>query len=279
VLPTVAPEGSPGLAAKLGALRARVGGLSSALVCFSGGADSALVLKITHDALGDRAAAMTAVSPSLAPAERAAAQAFCGTLGVRHLLVETREQDDPRYAANGLDRCYYCKDELYRVAGATARELGLARVLDGFNRDDAGQHRPGRRAALEHAVASPLIEAGLTKEDVRAISKELGLATWDKPSAPCLASRLPAGTEVTPARLAQVAAAEEALRDLGFRIFRVRHHEEVARLELAADELPRLLDDELRRRVDEAVRHVGYRFVSVDLQPFRSGRLTLAPAP
>jgi len=256
-----------------------VGAFPSALVCFSGGADSALVLKVAHDALGDRAVAMTAVSPSLAPVERAAAQAFCRILGVRHVLVETREQDDPRYAANGLDRCYYCKDELYRVAGTTARELGLARVLDGFNQDDAGQHRPGRRAALEHAVDSPLIEAGLAKADVRAISKDLGLATWDKPSAPCLASRLPPGTEVTPARLAQVAAAEEALRELGFRVFRVRHHEDVARLELAADELPRLLDDAFRRQVDDAVRRAGYRFVSVDLQPFRSGRLTLAPMP
>ncbi len=273
--PTAAPEGSGAPGARLARLRGALRGLGSALVCFSGGADSALVLAVARAELGDGAVALTAVSPSLADAEREAAAAFCRALGARQLWVETREQAAPGYAANGPDRCYFCKDELYRVAGAKAAELGLAHVLDGFNRDDAAEHRPGRRAALEQGVRSPLVEAELSKADVRAISRELGLATWDKPAAPCLASRIPTGTPVTPLRLSQVARGEAALRALGFKVFRLRHHEEVARLELAADELARLFDPATRRAVDEAVKAAGYRFVSVDLEPFRSGRLSV----
>ncbi|MHB8420913.1 MAG: ATP-dependent sacrificial sulfur transferase LarE [Myxococcales bacterium] len=268
------PAGSFAASAKLAALRQALRGLPSALVCFSGGADSALVLKLARDELGDRVVALTAVSASLPEAEREAASAFCRSLGVPHLLADSRELEDPRYAANPADRCYYCKDELYRIAEARARELGLAAVLDGFNQDDASEHRPGRRAAVDRKVRSPLAEAGLTKGDVRAISKELDLPTWDKPAHPCLASRIPTGTPVTARRLAQIAAAEEAMRALGFRVFRVRHHDDVARIEVAAEEMSRFADPELRRGIDRRIREAGFRFVAVDLEPFRSGRLS-----
>jgi uncharacterized protein len=259
-------------APKLAAMRAQLRGFPSALVAFSGGADSALVLKVAVDELGERAVALTAVSPSLPPREREGAEAFCKALGVRHLLIASRELEDPSYAKNPDNRCYFCKDELYGLCEAQARELGLETILDGFNADDRHDHRPGHQAAREHAVRSPLAEAELTKDEVRAHSWALGLPTWDKPAMPCLASRLPTGTPVTLERLAQVGGAEEALRDLGFRVFRVRYHGEVARIEVAADELERLLD--MRSEVSEALKRAGFRFVAVDLEPYRSGRLS-----
>ncbi len=261
-------------AAKLEAARRLVGELRSAVVAFSGGADSALVLRLARDALGERAVALTAVSPSLATSERVAAERFCRDLGVRHVLVESREIEDPLYAANGEDRCYHCKSELYSLCDREAARLGLAAVLDGFNADDMHAHRPGRKAALEHRTVSPLAEAGLRKDEVRAHSWALGLTTWDKPAMPCLASRLPFGTLVTVERLAQVGGAEECLRALGFRTFRVRHHGEVARIEIGAGELGRLLDPRVRRDVTSQVKACGFRFVAVDLEPFESGRLS-----
>lgn len=251
----------------------RLRALGSALVAFSGGTDSALVLALAHAALGDRAVALTAVSASLPAHELAAARAFADRLGVRHLLVETREIEDPDYAKNASNRCYFCKRALYARCEEQARLLGLGHVVDGFNADDASDHRPGRQAAVERAVLSPLAEAGMTKAAVREAARALGLSVWDKPQSPCLSSRLPYGTAVTVERLAQVGAAEDALRSLGFREFRIRHHGDVARLELAELELPRLLDGSLRARVDAAVRAVGYRFVAIDLEPFRSGRM------
>jgi pyridinium-3,5-biscarboxylic acid mononucleotide sulfurtransferase len=256
------------------ALRGIFASLPSALVCFSGGADSALVVALAHEALGRSAFALTAVSPSLPAVERKAAMAFCQSLGAQHIVVETRELENPAYASNPADRCFHCKNELYTVAFAEARARGLAQVLDGFNQDDEREHRPGRKAAVEHGVRSPLAEAGFDKAAVRALSKELGLPTWDKPAAPCLSSRIPTGTPVTLARLTRIAAAEEAMRSFGFRVFRVRHHEDVARLEVAADELSRLADADLRARVGAAVRATGFRFVAVDLEPFASGRLS-----
>ncbi|MHB1845831.1 MAG: ATP-dependent sacrificial sulfur transferase LarE [Deltaproteobacteria bacterium] len=260
-------------AQKLSRLRARLRGLGGALVAFSGGADSALVLKVATDELGDRAVALTAVSASLPPREREAAAAFAQSLGVRHLLVESRELDDPRYAANPVDRCYYCKAELYALCEQRARELDLPVILDGFNADDRRELRPGQRAALERSVVSPLAEAELGKDEIRAQSWALGLVTWDKPQLACLSSRLPTGTPVTVERLGAVGGAEEDLRALGFRQLRVRHHGEVARIELAEDELVRLADPELRERMAQAVKRRGFRFVSVDLEPFASGRL------
>jgi uncharacterized protein len=263
-------------APKLAALRGRVRGFSSALVAFSGGADSALLLKVAVEELGQRVVALTAVSPSLPPHERKGAETFCKVLGVRHVLLPSHELSDPRYAANPDNRCYFCKDELYGLCETLAHALGLEAVLDGFNADDRHDHRPGHRAAGEHAVLSPLAEADLRKDEIRAHSWALGLSTWDKPANPCLASRLPTGTPVTLERLAQVGGAEETLRELGFRVFRVRYHGEVARIEVAADELDRLLEPHMRSRVSELLKQRGFSFVAVDLEPFRSGRLSEA---
>lgn len=257
--------------------RAIVRAQKGAVVAFSGGVDSALVLKIAHEELGDRAVALTAVSASLSPREKEAAQKLARRIGVEHLLVETAELQREGYVRNGPDRCYHCKRELYSVCRRVASERGLEAILDGFNADDVGDHRPGRRAGQENDVVSPLLLAGLGKDEIRAWSKELGLPTWEKPQLACLASRIPYGTPVTPERLGQVARAEEALQDLGFSIFRVRHHGDAARLEIGEEELPRLLESaELRARVSEAVKAAGFRFVALDLEPFRSGRMNVS---
>ncbi len=262
------------LAPQLAALRERIRATGGALIAFSGGVDSALVLKIAVDVLGPKAVALTAISPSVPPRERDAAAALGLALGATHLFVESHELDDPSYAANPTNRCYFCKSELYDLCRREADRLGLPAILDGFNVEDSGDHRPGRRAGEEHRVLSPLLLEGLGKREIRALSRGLGLPTWDKPQLACLASRLPYGLAVTEARLGQVARAEEALQDLGLRIFRVRHHDEIARLEFAAPELARLFGDvELRERVLAAVKAQGYRFVALDLEPFRSGRM------
>jgi len=255
------------------AMRARVRALGSALVAFSGGVDSTLVLKVAVQELGERAVALTALSASMAPEEAGEARALARGLGARHLELTSHELDDPRYAANPSNRCYFCKSELYSLTTQQRQALGLAAVLDGFNADDKRDHRPGHQAAREHQVLSPLAEAGLTKDEVRAWSHRLGLPTWDKPQMACLASRLPYGTQVTVERLGQVARAERSLRELGFVHFRVRHHLEVARLELGPEELLLLQDGPLRARVDAAIKRAGFTFVAVDLEPFRSGRL------
>jgi uncharacterized protein len=260
-------------AAKLARLRGDMRAHGSALVAFSGGVDSAFVLKIALDELGENAAAMTALSPSVAPDEAAEAKAFAAQLGARHVLVKSHELEDPRYAANPTNRCYFCKTELYTLCEAERVKLKLAVVLDGFNADDKKDHRPGHQAAREHAVTSPLAQAGFTKDEIRAWSKRLGLSTWNKPQLACLASRLPYGTQVTVERLNQVGRAEKALRSLGLSIFRVRHHGDVARLEISAAELARFDDAAFRKTADQAVKACGYTFVAVDLEPFRTGRL------
>lgn len=261
-------------ASRFQAMQERIRAAGSALVAFSGGVDSTLVLKVAVDALGDRAVALTAVSAALSPEELAESRALAQSIGARHVEVVSKELDDPRYAANPSNRCYFCKSELYSITTQRCAELGLAVVMDGFNADDTKDHRPGHQAAKEHRVYSPLAEAGLSKAEVRAWSAQLGLKTWDKPQMACLASRLPYGTAVTLERLRQIAAAERALRELGFVAFRVRHHLEVARLEISAEELPRLLgDDALRERVNRALKLAGFTFVAIDLEPFRSGRL------
>jgi uncharacterized protein len=260
-------------AARMELLRASLRSAGSALVAFSGGVDSALVLKLAVQELGERAIGLTAISASVAPDEADEARQLAKTIGARHVLVDSKELDDPRYAANPTNRCYFCKTELYSITDKYKAELGLAVVLDGFNADDKKDHRPGHKAAAEHHVRSPLAEAQLTKAEVRAWSRRLGLPTWDKPQMACLASRLPYGTQVTVERLNKVGAAEKAVRGFGFVNFRVRYHEQVARLELAAEELPRLMDPELRERVNQAIKAQGFTFVAVDLEPFRSGRL------
>jgi uncharacterized protein len=258
---------------KLSALRASLKAHGSALVAFSAGVDSTFVLKLAVEQLGDRAVALTALSASVSADEAEEARSLARLIGARHVLVESKELDDPRYAANPSNRCYFCKTELYTLCDAQAVEQNVAVVLDGFNADDKKDHRPGHQAAREHKVVSPLAEAGFTKDEIRAWSKRLGLPTWDKPQMACLASRLPYGTQVTVERLNQVGRAEKALRALGLKTFRVRHHGEVARLEIGADELPRFSEPSFRAEADRAVKAAGYGFVAVDLEPFRSGRL------
>ena len=248
----------------------------SALVAFSAGVDSTFVLQIASQELGERAVALTALSASMSLEEQREAVVLAARIGVQHLTVRSGELSDPRYVANSPDRCYFCKNELYELCEAKRLELGLAATLDGFNADDMRDYRPGNRAAREHKVLSPLAQAGLTKDEVRAWSHELGLPTWDKPQMACLASRLPYGTAVTTERLGQVEAAEAALRRIGLRSFRVRHHGEVARIEVAAGEYPLFHTSELRQQVNQALLAHGFKFVTLDLEPFRSGRMNEA---
>jgi pyridinium-3,5-biscarboxylic acid mononucleotide sulfurtransferase len=242
-----------------------------ALVAFSAGVDSTLVLAVAREVLGDRAVALTAHSASVPQAERAEARALAARLGARHLEVESREGEDPRYLENSPERCYFCKSELYRLCEASAAELGLPAVLDGFNADDRRDHRPGHRAAAERQVRSPLAEAGLTKEEVRAWSEAYGLPTWDKPQMACLASRIPYGTPVTPQRLARIEQAEAGVRAAGLRQFRVRDHGDVGRVEVAAEELEAAFAR--RKEIAAAVRGAGFALAALDLEPFRSGRM------
>lgn len=256
---------------KLDALRRIVRGYGSALVAFSGGADSALVLKVAVDELGARARGMTAVSPTMARRERQRAAEFAAAIGAPLDLVESHELERPGFKMNPTDRCYLCKSELLELARPHADRLGLAHVLLGTNLDDLGDHRPGLTAANERGARHPLVEAGLHKADVRAISRALGLSTWDKPQLACLSSRFPYGTEITPERLAQIDRFEEGLYDLGFRQLRVRYHETVARLELELDALPLAL--ERRREVVALGKQCGFTYVTVDLEGFRSGAM------
>jgi pyridinium-3,5-biscarboxylic acid mononucleotide sulfurtransferase len=255
----------------LDALRSRLAELDRVVVAFSGGADSALVAWVAHDVLGPgRSLAVTAVSPSLAPEEEADCAALAAAWGLRWRAVATEELADPAYAANGGDRCYHCKKELMSVLAPLAEAEGATVVL-GVNVDDLGDHRPGQVAAAEAGAAFPLVDAGLTKADVRRLSRSLGLRTWDKPAAACLASRVPYGTPVTFGVLDEVSRAESGLRRLGFRALRVRHHGDVARVELPLDELAVALDR--RDEVVAAVQAAGYRYVTLDLEGLRSGNL------
>lgn len=259
------------IADKLSRLRARLRELGSVLVCYSGGVDSAFVLAVAHAELGPRAVGMTAVSPSLAPAEKAEAIAIAQQIGADHRLVESHEIDDPSYAANNPDRCFHCKSELYTIAAAKRAEWDLAAIVNGTNLDDLGDYRPGLEAAKQANVVSPLIDAGFTKADVRAGAVEVGLSIWDKPAAACLSSRIPYGTSVTRERLAQIGGFEAALKRLGFRQVRVRWHEELARIELGAEELARAADPEVRGAVVEAGKKHGFRYVTLDLGGYRVG--------
>jgi uncharacterized protein len=252
-------------------LKENVRGTGGAVVAFSARVDSTRGQAVAREVLGDRAVALTAHSPSVPQVEREEARALAARLGARHLEVESREGDDPRYLENSPERCYFCKSELYSLCEKVARELSLPVVLDGFNADDRSDHRPGHRAAGERQVRSPLAEAGMTKEEVRAWSEAYGLPTWDKPQMACLASRIPYGTPVTPERLARIEAAEAGVRAAGLRQFRVRDHGVVGRIEVAEEEMA--LAFSLRVEIGLAVRRAGFAAVALDLEPFRSGRL------
>jgi uncharacterized protein len=256
---------------KLQQLRQSIASCRSALVAFSAGVDSTFVMAVAREVLGDRAVALTAHSPAVPATERDEARALAARVGIRHLEVTSHEQEDPRYVANGTDRCYHCKSELYRLCEDAARQEGLEAILDGFNADDRADHRPGHQAARERRVRSPLAEAGFSKAEVRAWSAAYGLPTWEKPQMACLASRIPYGTPVTPERLAQVERAEAGLRALGLRNVRVRHHGEIGRIEVGEDELEAAFAR--REALVAAVKGAGFPLAVLDLEPFRSGRM------
>ncbi|MCC6527953.1 MAG: ATP-dependent sacrificial sulfur transferase LarE [Polyangiaceae bacterium] len=256
---------------KLARLRRRLRELGSVLVCYSGGVDSAFVLAVAHAELGARAVGMTAVSPSLAPSEKEGAIAVAARLGAEHRLVDTAEIDDPGYVRNDVDRCFYCKSELYRVAARKQQEWQLAAVVNGTNVDDLGDYRPGLRAAADAGALAPLVECGFGKSDVREAARRIGLGVWDKPAAACLSSRIPFGTSVTRERLDQIGRLEAELRALGFRRVRARYHGELARIEVDLEELARATEPEVRERIVAAGHACGFRFVTLDLGGYRQG--------
>lgn len=259
--------------AKFERLTANLRQHSGLLVAFSAGVDSTFLLKAAHLALGRAVVALTAQSPSAPHGDVEAAISFASTLGCRHIVLDSHELANPAYAENPINRCFFCKDELYRICRSEAGKLGIETIVDGTNLDDLQDHRPGLQAAAQWGVRHPLIEAELTKADIRRYSRVLNLPTWDKPSSPCLSSRFPYGTPIDLERLRQVGSCELFMKNLGFREFRVRYHGDLARIELALSELEQLMQPQVRERVVEKFKELGFRFVSLDLQGFRSGSL------
>jgi uncharacterized protein len=263
----------PGAADKLGRLEARLKELGSLMVAYSGGVDSAFLAATAHRVLGSRMLAVLADSPSLARRDMEQAATFARTLEMPLQVVTTEELDRPEYARNDASRCFHCKDELFSVMGELGKKLGFANIAYGMNADDTRDYRPGQRAAEQHEVLAPLAEAGLTKLEVRALAKASGYPVWDRPAAPCLSSRVEYGRTVTREVLEQVERGEESLRRLGFREFRVRHHGELARVEIARDELPRALSIEVMDAITAALKQAGFKYVTLDCSGFRSGSM------
>ena len=262
------------LAQKYAALEEALRELGSVVVAFSGGLDSAVALHVAVRTLGrEKVLAVTGRSPSVPSAELSTVTALAAEAGAAHEFVDTSEFEDANYRANPSNRCYYCKSELYGVLTRLAADRNLAAVISGANADDLGDFRPGLQAARENQVHAPLADAGLTKAELRQIAAELGLSIHDKPASPCLSSRVQYGEEISPEKLQRIDIAETFLRELGFRECRVRHHDNLARIEVPAHELPRFADEQLRTRVERRLRGLGYQYVTLDLRGFRSGSM------
>jgi len=264
---------SPELEVKLARLREIVAGLGRTLVAFSGGVDSTFLAKVCHDVLGKNAVAITALSPSYPAAELEEAKALAQLIGIEHRIIETREVEKEDYARNNPDRCYHCKRELFTELEVIREAEGFASIVYGAIADDLGDYRPGMEAAKEMQARAPLVEAGLHKSEIRELSSEMGLPTWDKPGGACLSSRIPYGSRVTVEKLQQIDRAEQFLRTVGFRQVRVRHHGEIARIEVAPEEMPRFFENNLNAKVAAALKAIGFKYVALDLQGYRSGSL------